>query len=274
MACMVLSGLFAYSVQGILLAVILGVLLGKWLLEWRFKPSPRTLLVFTLDSSKQLVGAGWVHLTNIAFSELLAKSGGDECQWYLINIVLDATLGSALEYILLMVMYRCLERICGADRADDWIESGNYYDMRRRLRPCKYLKQLLIWVLFVVTIMKVTMVGTALVFKDPLTRGAATILRPFQADAHQELLFVMVIAPSAANALQFWLGDGIVRSRLRRPAREAALTASTASSEAAGGGKWNPGVKSLPAQPSVAAVGEDRRRASSLPEAAFDQHVV
>lgn len=73
---------------------------------------------------------------------LLSKEfSEDGCVWYLINIVLDTTIGTALCYSILYLVNRCAEK-CGCPG----LVSGNYYHKRTYQINCGYwLLQLLIW---------------------------------------------------------------------------------------------------------------------------------
>jgi len=67
--------------------------------------------VFCLDSSKQIAGAGWIHVANMFCAMILGKVAkrGDQCEWYWIEIMLDTTLGVAVEYYLLFFWPLLLE---------------------------------------------------------------------------------------------------------------------------------------------------------------------
>mmetsp|Transcript_2163 Transcript_2163/g.4814 ORF Transcript_2163/g.4814 Transcript_2163/m.4814 type:complete len:276 (-) Transcript_2163:126-953(-) len=232
--CMVLAGDFALSVQVLLAVVVLCTLLCKWLNErWRAPAllgpdrKARSFLVFAMDSSKQMAGAGWIHMLSLLSSEMFASAAGDQCEWYLINIVLDTTIGCALQYLFLHAASFLLKRACGVLRAQDWTESGHYYDSTTgQFRPRKYLKQLLLWVAVVVTLMKLTVLLLAYLFRGPLVSLAGLVLRPLSKNAKLELLFVMVGMPSLMNALQFWVGDNIIKKRLCSDGPQTPLTTS------------------------------------------------
>merc|ERR1719387_1195839 len=100
--CNILSDTFGFIVQGLLFGVCVGSLLLKWYME----VPRRKFKIFLLDSSKQIVGAGVIHVLNMAcamwFTELSA--GGeeaDECAWYWVNIMIDTTFGCIVCWALL-----------------------------------------------------------------------------------------------------------------------------------------------------------------------------
>eukprot|EP00438_Fugacium_kawagutii_P028575 Skav232564 [mRNA] locus=scaffold3309:118307:119170:- [translate_table: standard] len=55
------------------------------LLKWSQFHDGRDFFEFLMDASKQLIGAGWIHILNLLFAMRLEHqfetSGGDECDW-------------------------------------------------------------------------------------------------------------------------------------------------------------------------------------------------
>lgn len=86
------------------------------MLKWSQFHDGRDLFEFLMDSSKQLLGAGWIHVLNLLFAKKLEErfqaSGGDECDWYWINIVVDCTFGVAVTYLLLQLSMRHRDYTC------------------------------------------------------------------------------------------------------------------------------------------------------------------
>jgi hypothetical protein len=162
-ACMVLSSYFALFVQALLGGVSVATLLFKWRLECRADRregrQPRQLLVFTLDGTKQLCGAAWLHITNLFFATLLHKvvGTGDQCEWYWINIVIDTTLGCVVAWGLLQFVNMLIVTCLGEDNAEDWVDSGHYRDPEGKFKVQKMVKQTLLWVVVVMSSMKACM---------------------------------------------------------------------------------------------------------------------
>merc|ERR1719386_60136 len=120
----------------------MGVLLFKF-----SRDKVRTFKEFSLDSSKQIFGAGWIHVLNLAFAEKLEENmdTGDQCEWYWVNIMVDTTLGVLVEYGLLHLINGGIDQ-CLPDQAADF-ESGAYKDEETAaFVPAKYFKQLVVWV--------------------------------------------------------------------------------------------------------------------------------
>lgn len=77
-------------VQGLMAVLVLGSLLVK-----RFKEHPpRTWPVWLADVSKQIIGQGFLHSTNVLISTLVSHHGNqDACSAYFLSILVDCTLG-------------------------------------------------------------------------------------------------------------------------------------------------------------------------------------
>merc|ERR1712007_200739 len=108
--CQVLGDAFGVLVQGILFVIVVSSLMLKWRLE-----SPRRRIkIFLLDSSKQMVGQGAIHIMNMMCAVVFSgmdTATADECAWYWVNIMIDTTLGVLVSWALL----KCTERILGYD---------------------------------------------------------------------------------------------------------------------------------------------------------------
>lgn len=65
----------------------------------RFREPPgvrRPWKVWWYDTSKQGIGAIVIHLTNVYLAKLFQ---GDPCTWYVINFLLDSTIGLLIVFI-------------------------------------------------------------------------------------------------------------------------------------------------------------------------------
>jgi len=210
-----LPGIAGIIVQLCLFALVVLVLVVKKKWEDRGRSYSRPWLVFFLDCSKQLIGAGWVHLLNLACSEVLGEEQAEthtamgSCEWYWISIVIDDTLGVLVEYYLLPAITAFAVLTFG-DRNGDF-RSGNYRDPETGLfQPVRYAKQLAVWLL-VVTSMKVIMLVLMLLFRHPLQGIAKFVLRPVLRNPMAELIVVMIVTPFFMNALQCWVVDNFIK---------------------------------------------------------------
>merc|ERR1719221_2259642 len=113
--CAVLPGLFGVLVQGLLFGFSVAVLGLKF---WR-DSSGRTARQFALDSSKQIAGAGWTHCLNLLCAWVLGRltAEGDQCAVYWIEIMVDTTIGVAVEFYLLQLLLLGVGRALGAAAA-------------------------------------------------------------------------------------------------------------------------------------------------------------
>jgi len=203
--CQVLSGFFGYVVQGLLFLVCCGSLLLKWYLE-----RPRRLFrIFFLDSSKQIFGAGVIHVLNMVCAILFSKIDGamaDECAWYWLNIMIDTTFGVLVCWALLKVT----EKIFGYDSGHyggksaqtgiDWENSPDYR---------KWLTQIAVWGVIVV-LMKLVVV-VVMYAAAASWEKLAILCTHWIANHDHRLLFVMIVTPTVMNMFQFCVTDSFLK---------------------------------------------------------------
>lgn len=201
--CRLLPGWFGFFTQIILLSVSLLVLVGKKTLDH----SDRTWFEFGLDSSKQVFGSVWVHLLNLWVSVKLShKSGGDACDWYWVNIVVDCTIGTLIEYGLFGLFMSVLK----GERKSDF-DSGVYFQ-NGNVCLRRYWKQLGLW-LFVCTVMKLCVVEGMRKGKRVLLSLAGFLLTPFSTNMHAKLMVVMIVTPCVFNSFQLWVVDNLIKKK-------------------------------------------------------------
>lgn len=228
--CTLIPGVFGVFIQVLLFAVCCSVLIFKKQLEVK-RGDTRTWSEFLLDSSKQLVGAGTIHLLNLVFASVLGGLGGsDACSWYFINIAIDCTLGVGIEYaILRMLTSYVLPSLLSPEEVSQF-ETGNY-GHGQKPDLIRYLKQLGLWVL-VVILMKLVMVGVMVLFSPVLASAADILLSPLKNSQQAKLFMVMILTPLFFNALQFWLVDGFLKKKEVSSAGEAEALRSRTGSQA------------------------------------------
>jgi len=223
------SHVFGALVQGFLFSMSVGVLVLKKTRE----AGDRTWFEFGLDSSKQLIGAGWIHVANMLCSVLMSANQdlGNPCEWYWLNIMIDTTFGVWVEYVLLMLAMAVIARLV-SDPSD--FQTGEYWDDdKQHVVWLKYFKQLAVW-LAIIFGMKVIVVG--LLFRFPIffESFAHSILAPVMADPRMGLVFVMILTPCCMNALQFWLVDSFIKKSMHAEHHYQALSAEETSFELRG----------------------------------------
>jgi len=240
------STLTFWYVQGGVAGVSMLILLAKFAREYRARPGfkRRSVAAFVLDCSKQVIGACWLHLSNLLVagfgSELLGQNAGP-CDLYLVEIVVDTTIGVYFEYKFLQLCFFFL-RVCRAP-VEDFHEScmiddtTNVLDQSmptdvllekrgkakrvQKIHWKQYLKQLLLWIV-VVTVNKFAMLLLIRAFRFQLYSLASVFLLPFHTPTLR-LIIVMIIIPAVMNSLQFWLQDNVfldVESATWKPPQE------------------------------------------------------
>jgi len=210
--CLVLPGIGGVAVQGLLLACCVGVFYVKRNMEQKkLGDAARSKEEFFLDASKQFASAGWIHVMNLGFASALNSlmSGGDECEWYWINIMVDTTLGTAVAYFFLRIAHAFIRKKLSPTSAEDF-KSGEYRGEDGIISMHKYGKQLTVWLL-VITCMKVLMVLCMFLFSGPLLAFAGFILAPFLTQPWLKLLVVMIIFPLLMDGFQIWMIDNFIK---------------------------------------------------------------
>jgi hypothetical protein len=159
-----------------------------------------------------MVGASWLHVLNIVFSFALHHLGGDECSWYWIHITVDTTLGVFVNYQLHRLIYKVIvPKWCSPTMAANF-KSGDYGLAGGKVHWGKYFRQLFVW-LFIVSVMKCTMVLIMLVGHVVLIAIATWTLSPFRKNPELKLMVVMVLTPLVMNLVQFWITDSFTRKK-------------------------------------------------------------
>lgn len=202
--CQILSGFFGYFVQGLLFGVCVGSLLLKWWLE----VPRRRFLIFLLDSSKQIFGAGVIHVLNMVCAMIFSRfeaAKADECAWYWINIMIDTTFGVGVCWGLLKVT----ESLFGYDSGNYGKGSKTGIDWESNPDYTTWAKQIAVWGV-IVCLMKclVVVMMWALAAQWEALAVAAT---HWISDRNTRLIFVMVVTPTCMNIFQFWVQDSFLK---------------------------------------------------------------
>lgn len=212
MSCSLLPGLFGVAVQGMLFLMSLLVLvMKKKREEMTMGGEARDWSTFIFDSSKQLIGAGFVHGLNLVCANLLGgKFEGNGCDWYWLNIMIDTTIGVGIEYLILYALTQALES-CGC-RPQGFFRSGEYLT-EGEFDWTRYASQVVMW-LVCVTGMKFMVMGFMVVAHSQLQHIAEAFLDTVNKGGPQmELIIVMLITPCFMNAFQFWLTDNFIKKK-------------------------------------------------------------
>jgi hypothetical protein len=208
--CRLLAGTFAFFVQAFLALVCVGTLVVK-----RQQEVPRRdWLVWFFDAMKQGMGASFGHFSNIYLSMVIASqlSGGDECQWYCLTYVFDATLGTAFNIIALRALDSCLRRYAttppclGVHTLLKFGEYGSPPQMS------VFLSQLSVWLSIVILNKLLIVCLLALTpIIQPLDKLISLLFQPLHNTPKLELVLVMILIPSLLNSVQFWVTDSFLK---------------------------------------------------------------
>mmetsp|Transcript_13297 Transcript_13297/g.30299 ORF Transcript_13297/g.30299 Transcript_13297/m.30299 type:complete len:254 (-) Transcript_13297:3-764(-) len=207
--CEVLSGAFGVLVQCTLFGLSAGTLLLKWSLETPRRRFP----IFLLDSSKQIVGAGVIHVLNLVAAVVFSaheEATAGECAWYWVNIMIDTTFGVLLCYWLLKATevlfgYESGHYGKGAQTGIKWEENPDY---------SKWAMQVMVWSLIVSTMKLVVVVVMTL--GHSFWEWLAILCTGWIKDRRARLVFVMIITPTCMNMFQFCVTDSFLKFQKMR----------------------------------------------------------
>uniref|UniRef100_A0A3B4VHT9 STIM activating enhance n=1 Tax=Seriola dumerili TaxID=41447 RepID=A0A3B4VHT9_SERDU len=187
---------FGIFLQG-LLAVMAFSTLMKRFREPKHERRPWRIF---LDTSKQAIGMLFIHFANVYLSDLTEE---DPCS-YLINFLLDASLGMLLIYAGVRAVSAIVEW-----RQWDSLRFGEY----EPVQCTAWLGQCILYIL----IMMFEKVLIMLVLLIPQWKKLA-LLNPIE-NPDLELAIVMLIVPFFVNALMFWVVDNFLMKKHRTKAK-------------------------------------------------------
>ncbi|KAL6464406.1 hypothetical protein MHYP_G00267230 [Metynnis hypsauchen] len=190
---------------GIFLQGLLGVVAFSTLMLKRFrepKHERRPWRIWFLDTSKQAIGMLFIHFANVYLSDLTEE---DPCSLYLINFLLDATLG-------MLVIYGGIRAVSAVVEWRQW-ESLRFGEYGEPVQCTAWAGQCALYIL----IMMFEKVVIILVLLIPQWKKLA-MLNPIT-NPHLELAIVMLIVPFFVNALMFWVVDNFLMKKGRTKAK-------------------------------------------------------
>jgi len=196
--CKVFSGIFSIIVQGLLFLVCSCSLL----LKWRFERYRRTLKIFLLDTSKQIVGAGYLHMLNMVFASL-QNHGEDQCAQYWMNLMLDCTLGLVVVWITL----RCSEFLC--DFSSGYYSVADGIDWENNPNYTRWACQI-VGYLCIITVKK-TLIYILLWVSNPAALDMAIAATHWIRKGNIRLLYVMIFSPLVMDTFSFWVQDWFLK---------------------------------------------------------------
>lgn len=207
------------------LAAISGLLLKR-----RYEVPQRRWKVWWFDISKQVLGSLFIHFLNVAISivkqgdsDLLSlldfdDSGGDQCDWYFLNLLMDTTAGTLMLWLIIGMVENGLRKL-GVQN----IESGNYYDARdapreteegppvhREPRYSAFVKQLLVFVCSL-SVAKFFIFLFLTYFEVVATWFAKLVLGWSDHWPNFQIFLVMFVFPVLFNCFQYVCIDSIIK---------------------------------------------------------------
>lgn len=171
----------------------------------------RKLHVFFLDVSKQVISGLIIHTINIAISIVITQQHqqiGDQCAAYLTSSFLDVTLG-----ILLMTLIFKIQKEYFTITENLIYEQGNYINYNGTIDFEAYILQTILWIcmqmlsklcifIFLSNFYEISFVGIA-------------ILKYFDFEMVNKLVFVLLVVPIMSNMLCFLVYDGMLKKKFR-----------------------------------------------------------
>ena len=128
---------------GLFIQSILGAIAFSFLILKRYIEKPRReWKIWALDTSKQCAGQLTQHFFNLFISAHIGNKNNLECEWYIINLINDTSIGLLVQYIILCII------TCILKNTRFKFESGDYgHDISG-----KYFLQLFIWIVIVLLV--------------------------------------------------------------------------------------------------------------------------
>ncbi|XP_023810752.1 store-operated calcium entry regulator STIMATE isoform X2 [Oryzias latipes] len=191
---------FGIFLQGLLAVMAFSILMLKRFREPKHERRPWR--IWFLDTSKQAIGMLFIHFANVYLSDLTEE---DPCSLYLINFLLDASLGMLVIYAGVRVVSAIVEW-----RQWDSLRFGEYGEP---VQCSAWLGQCILYIL-IMMFEKILIMLVLLIPQWKTLDLLSTIHNP-----DLELAIVMLIVPFFVNALMFWVVDNFLMKKHRTKAK-------------------------------------------------------
>lgn len=182
------------------------------------------------------IGSSFGHFSNIFLSVIIAASlpEADECQWYCLTYVVDSTVGTFINIVLLKLFERAMNRFPDCKVSINSIlyaenlhnitttltymkyahnismQIMNFGDYGNPPQLCIWFPQLIVWMCIVV-LAKFFTLYMLFQFIYPLNDLISVLFSVFHDKPEIELVLVMVIIPTIMNTIQFWVTDTFLK---------------------------------------------------------------
>ncbi|NXI38138.1 STIMA regulator, partial [Galbula dea] len=165
------------------------------------KEERRPWRIWFYDTSKQAIGALFIHFANVFLSDLTEE---DPCSLYLINFILDATLGMLLIWLGVKVVSWIVQH-----KKYTHLVFGEYGDPPQ---AAAWIGQCILYLLIMVFEKAVI----TLVLLIPGWTKLQQILLGYIPSPQLELVLVMFVVPFIVNAIMFWVVDSLIMRKYKQ----------------------------------------------------------
>lgn len=207
--CELFPGIYGAFMQFFLLGMTLLVLVGKNHFERKSGVNNRKCQEFFLDMLKQLAGFGIVHVANFRSVVLQTTPQGDPCRNYLLEILMDTTVGIFVQWAFFKLIWLCISRGLEEQYSKPF-RRGQYY-VDGVLQLSHFYKQLAMWCACSI-LMKMAMLSLIQLFDGFLKPIVQILLSPLKGYPNFELFLIMVVVPTVMNTLQLWVQDNFLQA--------------------------------------------------------------
>ncbi|XP_071960356.1 store-operated calcium entry regulator STIMATE-like [Antedon mediterranea] len=194
-----LTGRFSWFVQFVLAFVAFCTLMLKRLREPAAERRPWKIWFY--DTSKQAFGAGMVHFANIFLADYkFFNMGVDPCTLYLVNFLLDSSLGLILIYILVKIS-QCIVKWRGYIS----LLSGEYGDppkLEAWIGQCALYLLILLISKAVIILLILLEIGNKM--------QSILVSHKYIFSGEVRIVLHILIIPFIVNGIMFWVVDNIL----------------------------------------------------------------
>ncbi|GAU93479.1 hypothetical protein RvY_05414 [Ramazzottius varieornatus] len=190
-----LTDTFGFLIQLSLGAVAFAFLIIKRYCERR--ETRRPWLIWSFDTSKQVIASFVTHFGNILISEY---GGKDPCSWYFINFMVDSTAGLVIIFLGLGFSNYIIVRFGWT-----FLQSGVYGSATLWSRIKSWVGQVFVYCL-VSTVEKCITASLMVALWKPMQN---LVILP-HVNPKLEVLVVLLIIPFCVNVIVFWIIDNLL----------------------------------------------------------------
>ncbi|KAL4658446.1 store-operated calcium entry regulator STIMATE-like [Arapaima gigas] len=183
---------------GVLIQALLAVVAFSTLMLKRFREPAairRPWRIWFYDTFKQAIGALFIHFANVFLSTLTVE---DPCSLYLMNFLLDATLGMLVIWAAVKAVSKVVEY-----KQFTLLRFGEYGDPPQ---AAAWVGQCVVY-LFIMVLEKTVV---SLVLLIPGWTKVQEVLLDYIPNPQLEVALVMLIVPFFVNAIMFWVVDSLM----------------------------------------------------------------